>query len=237
MSARNRCAVCDARLDADGQSANAEVTCTVCGSVNGPYEPKKRPIPASDKESSTMRQTPEATGVQGSTTAESVTDVNPTTQLGILFSFKGRIPRSVLWLRGYLPIMALALVVSLVGDATYPAGNPFDEVMGILSLWPIVALSVKRCHDRDRSGWFCLLYPLPLVNWWVMVELWALPGTQGPNRFGPDPLHRGTLEEMAVRAGALAALRNPDASRVDEYVAWNQIRRHAGNRICKRKRE
>ena len=151
--------------------------------------------------------------------AESTSDANPTTQLGILFSFKGRIPVSVLWLRGYLPLLGLALVVSFVDAAIYHEGGPLDEVMGVLSLWPIVALSVKRCHDRDRSGWFCLVYLVPVVNLWVMVDLWALPGTARPNRFGPDPLYCGTPAEIAAREDALANMRDPDASQVDEYVA------------------
>jgi uncharacterized membrane protein YhaH (DUF805 family) len=47
----------------------------------------------------------------------------------------------------------------------------------------------KRCHDRDRSGWFQLISLIPLIgSIWLLVEVGFLRGTPGPNRFGPDPL-------------------------------------------------
>jgi uncharacterized membrane protein YhaH (DUF805 family) len=61
-----------------------------------------------------------------------------------------------------------------------------------LLLFPIIIFlsittGVKRCHDRDYSGWFVLLYFVPLVQFWLIVELLFLRGTRGPNRFGSDP--------------------------------------------------
>ncbi len=91
----------------------------------------------------------------------------------------------------------------------------------LFALWNLAfaAGAIKRCHDRGRSGWFLLLYYIPALSAfcssgiglddlpigfsialglfvnvpvsWVFVELAFLPGTRGPNRFGPDPL-RGT---------------------------------------------
>jgi uncharacterized membrane protein YhaH (DUF805 family) len=34
-------------------------------------------------------------------------------------------------------------------------------------------------------GWFLLIGIIPLLNLWLLVELGMLPGTAGPNRFGP----------------------------------------------------
>jgi uncharacterized membrane protein YhaH (DUF805 family) len=47
---------------------------------------------------------------------------------------------------------------------------------------------IKRSHDRDRSGWFILLFLVPLLNLWPLIELLFLRGTIGSNRFGPDPV-------------------------------------------------
>ena len=72
------------------------------------------------------------------------------------------------------------------------------------------AVAVKRLHDRDKSGWWVLVfYVLPnvidsggrasggsgllsligfAIGIWAFVELGCLRGTVGDNRFGPDPL-------------------------------------------------
>jgi uncharacterized membrane protein YhaH (DUF805 family) len=44
-------------------------------------------------------------------------------------------------------------------------------------------LTIQRCHDFNSSGWLCLLLLIPLVN----LLFWFIPGTSGPNRFGPPP--------------------------------------------------
>jgi uncharacterized membrane protein YhaH (DUF805 family) len=83
----------------------------------------------------------------------------------------------------------------------------------IISWISALALGIKRLHDRDRSGWWILLLFLgpPVlgaaqastdggfaslvlglgafaISIWMLVELGFLRGTNGPNRFGPDPL-------------------------------------------------
>lgn len=45
--------------------------------------------------------------------------------------------------------------------------------------------SVRRLHDRNKSGWWILLYFVPVVgHLWLFLELGVLPGTSGPNRYG-----------------------------------------------------
>jgi len=89
--------------------------------------------------------------------------------------------------------MALYIIALLLDSAV----GAYDETVGmgvasglfaLLALYPSIAVSVKRCHDRNRSGWFLLIGLIPLVNLWVLVELGFLRGTPGENRFGSDPL-------------------------------------------------
>ena len=59
----------------------------------------------------------------------------------------------------------------------------------IAMIWSGICVGVKRCHDRNKSGWFILIQLVPLVGpIWYFVELGCLRGTIGPNRFGEDPL-------------------------------------------------
>ena len=86
-----------------------------------------------------------------------------------------------------LIILSQVLLITLVETA----GGNVELVRGfiwLLTLVPHLAINTKRCHDRDRSGWFILLSLIPLVNLWYIVEVGFLPGTKGNNRFGPDPL-------------------------------------------------
>lgn len=59
---------------------------------------------------------------------------------------------------------------------------------------PSIAVSIRRLHDRDMSGWWYLGLTLagliPIIGFLASIALlvlMALPGTPGPNRFGPDP--------------------------------------------------
>ena len=130
------------------------------------------------------------------------------------FSFEGRIGRRV-WLYSWpsLLLFLFVLMALLPPDAfvrmvpfeeararpdnvVAPFGYVFSAMMALVS-YVALAASVKRCHDGDRSGWFLLLWLVPIVGQvWVLIELGFLPGTAGPNRFGPN---RGqTADETMV---------------------------------------
>ena len=53
---------------------------------------------------------------------------------------------------------------------------------------PALAVTVRRLHDIDKSGWNILWGVIPLVGAFFLLLWHATPGTRGPNRFGPDPL-------------------------------------------------
>jgi uncharacterized membrane protein YhaH (DUF805 family) len=107
----------------------------------------------------------------------------------LYFSPHGRISRKGYWLAS-LPLLPLFLVVDplMAGDVDAAAGVSALIVFAAL-LVPTFMLGIKRCHDRDKSGWFMLLNLIPLIGpLWLLVELGFLHGSDGPNRFGPDPL-------------------------------------------------
>ncbi len=115
----------------------------------------------------------------------------PYTQL--FLSFEGRIPRSTFWLRFYLPVLLITIVMTVL-DFSLGTFNEelsvglFSGISAVLLLYPIFAVYVKRAHDRNRTGWFVLLLFVPLVNLWPLVEFFFLRGTEGPNKYGPDPI-------------------------------------------------
>ncbi len=112
----------------------------------------------------------------------------------MLLDPRGRIPRSTWWLYGVaVPIGAGLLLHALLGIARIRAESA-EHVVNLLLLWPTLAVSIKRWHDRNHSGWWVLVVLLPFVGWIVsLVANGVLRGTEGPNRFGPDPAEPARL--------------------------------------------
>jgi uncharacterized membrane protein YhaH (DUF805 family) len=54
-------------------------------------------------------------------------------------------------------------------------------------------VGAKRFHDVGRSGWFLLLWLIPVIGqlWWI-VELGFFQGTPGLNKYGPGDYRRAT---------------------------------------------
>jgi uncharacterized membrane protein YhaH (DUF805 family) len=109
---------------------------------------------------------------------------NPMPLTALLFSFRGRVSRSTFWLAQLVAAIFLVPAWAAEGhDECYAC------IVGLILLWPMLAISAKRWHDRDKAAWWILLSFVPIIGHiWVLVENGFLRGTHGPNRFGPDPL-------------------------------------------------
>jgi len=108
-------------------------------------------------------------------------------------SAQGRVNRKQFWLWLVLPCAVISVVLVLLDLVlgTYDAEDGVGLLSSIFSLVvivPAILVYIKRWHDRDKSGWWMLIVLIPLVGAiWFLVELGFLPGTSGPNRFGPPP--------------------------------------------------
>ncbi len=109
------------------------------------------------------------------------------------FSFKGRFNRSSFWL--YFLLFSLLSEISLVfTEWGFSEFNTPGYIKGLFYLirvlvfgWIGFSINVKRCHDRNRSGWFILASLIPFVNIWYLIDIGIMGGTKGVNRFGPEP--------------------------------------------------
>ena len=116
----------------------------------------------------------------------------PLTWKQILFSFQSRIPRRQYWgahLIQFIGGVACVLIITLIaGTSQSPVALVLLVPIYIAALWAGLAVAVKRCHDRDKSGWFLLVALIPIIGaLWLFIECGCLRGTEGPNRFGGDP--------------------------------------------------
>jgi uncharacterized membrane protein YhaH (DUF805 family) len=111
----------------------------------------------------------------------------------LLFEFDERINRAEFWL-GTAVVWGVFFVGGLV--AIFVAVIA-DEILGALLVlllfasvtWMSLAVSVKRWHDRDKSGWWVFIALIPIVGLlWAIIETGFLKGVSGRNEYGPDPL-------------------------------------------------
>ena len=114
----------------------------------------------------------------------------------LLFKFDGRINRAKFW-AGIAATWALAIVAGIfVGIAVGINSGVMWTIIGFLLImlyvaliWMGLAISIKRWHDRGKSGWWILIAMIPIIGpIWALVETGFLEGDPGDNQYGPNPL-------------------------------------------------
>lgn len=116
--------------------------------------------------------------------------------------FSGRSRRKEYWmfqLLLFIIYVVLMVVASMGAPSIDPntgevSGGGLASIVGILMIvfWvgtiiPAIAVSVRRMHDQDKSGWFVLV---PIYGF----ILTFIEGTRGPNRFGDDTKGSGAAD-------------------------------------------
>ena len=105
--------------------------------------------------------------------------------------FSGRSCRKEYWLF-MLMLIIVAMVCALI-DISIDTFNEeigtgvFGIIFSLLMFIPYFAVSVRRLHDTDRSGWWMLAAVIPIIGLIVLVFM-CLKGTDGSNQYGSDPL-------------------------------------------------
>jgi uncharacterized membrane protein YhaH (DUF805 family) len=100
-------------------------------------------------------------------------------------NFSGRAIRSEYWY--WVLFIVLAEIVTAIID--YVLGYQVTTTLfGLAVLLPGLAVTIRRLHDLDRTGWWFLLAFIPIVGWIILIVWYCTEGTRGSNRFGPDRL-------------------------------------------------
>lgn len=95
--------------------------------------------------------------------------------------FKGRATRSQFWY-----FMLIYFIISIILSIVEGALNTtlLSFVWGLIMFIPSIAISARRLHDTDKSGWFQLLALIPLIGAIVLLVFYCLPSQADKNRFG-----------------------------------------------------
>ncbi|HEY0438650.1 MAG TPA: DUF805 domain-containing protein [Xanthobacteraceae bacterium] len=95
----------------------------------------------------------------------------------LLFGFNGRINRAKYWL-GILVCVVASIVASILGALLGSMiGTLLTGVVSLATLIISIAIGVKRLHDRDKSGWWLLLFllaPSVLLGFGLMASVFGL---------------------------------------------------------------
>jgi uncharacterized membrane protein YhaH (DUF805 family) len=99
-------------------------------------------------------------------------------------NFSSRSPRSGYW---YWTLFAVIVgIVTAIIDNVI--GMAITNTIASLALFlPGLAVSVRRLHDIDRTGWWVLI-ALTVIGIILLIYWYCQPGTPGDNQYGPDPL-------------------------------------------------
>ena len=101
--------------------------------------------------------------------------------------FSGRANRKQFWLYA-LWLGVVYIVIGILSAALgEKAGTVLSALVGLALIVPNLAITVRRLHDTDRSGWWVLITLLPLIGGLILFVFELLPGTLGANRFGNQP--------------------------------------------------
>lgn len=116
--------------------------------------------------------------------------------------FTGRARRKEYWLFVLFHVIIVLVLNSIEGatglGALQRGWGPLVTLYSLAVLIPGLAVSVRRLHDTDRSGWWLLVSLVPLLGVIVLLVFMVRDGQPGPNRFGPSP------KEHATGASAVA---------------------------------
>ena len=101
--------------------------------------------------------------------------------------FSGRARRTEYWMFALFNFIVFAVLAIL---AAVTKSYFFWVLYGLYALGvliPSLAVAWRRMQDTGRHGLWILLGLIPFVGGIILLIFMILPGTPGPNEFGPDP--------------------------------------------------
>lgn len=99
--------------------------------------------------------------------------------------FAGRARRTEFWMFTLVNIL-VALGVSLIG-AIIGARAALSTLYSLAVLLPGLAVSMRRLHDTNRSGWWLLIALVPVIGAIVLIVFAVQDSQPGDNQYGPNP--------------------------------------------------
>ena len=83
--------------------------------------------------------------------------------LHFYFNPNGRVSRKAIWLRFFLPGVGIfffaGIMDALLGwDVDETVYGPVSLIVFLIIFWPSIAVTIKRFHDRNMTGWWIVVF-------------------------------------------------------------------------------
>jgi uncharacterized membrane protein YhaH (DUF805 family) len=99
-------------------------------------------------------------------------------------TFSGRAARSEYWWWTlFIMLASLAILVASMAFGIQDASRLLG-VFTLATLVPYLAVTSRRLHDIGKSGWWQLIYVVPLLGT-ILLIVWLARAGEGDNAFGP----------------------------------------------------
>ena len=104
--------------------------------------------------------------------------------------FAGRARRKEYWffyLFNVLIFFILIVLDGVIGTAHHEGGIGWLSGLYLLFIFiPTLAVTVRRLHDSNRTGWWLLIFLIPIIGLLVWLFMMVDEGTPGDNRYGSN---------------------------------------------------
>ncbi len=107
--------------------------------------------------------------------------------------FSGRARRKEFWM--FVLFNVLISIIAMILDSLLGTTNPtlvaaggyLELIVSVIHFVPSLAVTVRRLHDINKSGWFMCVIFIPLAGFIWLLVMECTNGTKGDNEYGPDP--------------------------------------------------
>jgi uncharacterized membrane protein YhaH (DUF805 family) len=123
--------------------------------------------------------------------------------------FGGRARRKEYWyftLFNFLAFFALTIIDGVIGSFNSEAGiGLLGGIYSLAVLIPFIAVSVRRLHNTNRSGWWLFIELIPLIGTLVLLIFMVQDSQQSDNQYGlnPKPGNEGGSDLVVVAVAAI----------------------------------
>ena len=106
------------------------------------------------------------------------------------FDFSGRARRKEYWMFGLISaVISIVLTLLDMGVGLYSdvyGAGVLSSIYSLAIMIPSIAVSVRRLHDTDHSGWWLLLIFIPLLGVLILLVVMCF-NSKDDNEYGPNP--------------------------------------------------
>ena len=102
-------------------------------------------------------------------------------------NFNGRARRQEYWMFILFLLIIQVVNLSVIGFISETLSAILYLIVAFGSLLPNLAVTARRLHDTNKSGWLMLIALIPLVGGIILIVFLATDSTPGSNQYGENP--------------------------------------------------